>query len=314
MLSFIAALVLLASVGASRIQVHEFDEEKFEAKRSFQAPPCDELQTIFSGRVSGFQVSFDSIESLETVGRFSQARLLVRVYGIVRTLRRARTCSWVTDDDTDDIEQVRDIVQRLLAGNPCSEVARSELEAGRNATTFDDEIRSIQRSIWVLTSDTCEVVEPPVVHERDHLDEREHEDEVRDAEDQVQDALDELAHPSEESESALIQTDSQGFVRRLFRVIGVILLLLFLALACTGALAFIGAVLGLLAGEFLWRHLGHPGFTGMDASLYGLISLNYGAAAGTLFGFAGCAYQVFTHILPRLTESAESAPAPAPAP
>merc|ERR1711865_1298584 len=91
----------------------------------------------------------------------SQARVTMRTYGIIRTLRRARTCSWVTQNDSDEIEQARGIVQSLLAGNPCAEVARAELESGSSAETAQVEIASIRRAMSVLTSDSCETTVLP---------------------------------------------------------------------------------------------------------------------------------------------------------
>lgn len=281
------ALLLVASAGASRIQVHEVDEAEHRAK--FGAS-CDHLQTVFRSRVGAFQVAFDAIDEPEAISRATQARLMMRTYGIVRTMRRARTCQWVTDDNSEDIEQARGIVQALLAGNPCADVARSELEAGASADTAEVEIRSIQRAMWVLTSDSCELVEPE--GEIREADESAALEELQEAEDRVQDAIDELAEPSQEGVGAFIETD-QSSVRRFFRALGVALLMLFLALACTGAVAFIGLALGvLLAG--LNAPLGADGWHAVFMGLYGF-------GAGAALGLGPCVYQLYTQLLPRLT-------------
>ena len=123
MFRVVVALVLTASSEASRVAVHGGSESKSQTK--FGAS-CDDLQAMFHDRVVAFKSSLDANPDLDEIGRVAQARVMMRTYGIIRTLRRARACSWVIENDNDDIKQAREIVQTLLAENPCADAARSQ--------------------------------------------------------------------------------------------------------------------------------------------------------------------------------------------
>merc|ERR1711865_39326 len=185
----------------------------------------------------------------------SQARVTMRTYGIIRTLRRARTCSWVTQNDSDEIEQARGIVQSLLAGNPCAEVARSELESGMSAETAAVEITSIRRAMSVLASDSCE--------------------------------------------SSFIQTDSKaGSLLGFMRGVGVAFMMIFLLLACAASVALVGIAIGLVI-TILLELLG--ACNGPDC-LALLIFPFVGGYGGVATGLVGCTYQLYTQLLPRVTQ------------
>lgn len=282
--------VLVASAGAGRIQVHD-DGTKSEAK--FGAS-CEHLQTVFHNRVGAFQASLDVSQDLDAISRTAQIRTMMRTYGIIRTLRRARTCSWVIENDSDDLEQMRGIVQTLLAGNPCAEVARTELEAGVSAETAEVEMQSISRAMSVLASDNCEVVESP--EQTVNLDNDAAVDaQLSETEDEMQDVIEELE--SQEGEGSFIQTDSNaGTFRGFMRAVGVVFLMLFLLLACVGVLAVIGFWIVFMLSQLMIPEAGRGQYAGLTWVVHGLLG---GAAVGAV-GIAPCSYQLYTQLLPRL--------------
>merc|ERR1719444_149355 len=46
-----------------------------------------------------------SLQASEEMTTATQARLSMRSLRIIRTMRRARTCSWIQDSDSEDIKQ-----------------------------------------------------------------------------------------------------------------------------------------------------------------------------------------------------------------
>lgn len=289
----VLALVLVPLVGASRVQVRDVDEAKFGSS-------CDDLHATFRHRVDGFQDFLDENPDLDGISRTAQARVMVRTYGIIRTLRRARTCSWVIENDSEEIEQARSIVQTLLDGNPCTEAARSELEAGASAETGELEIHSIQRTMAILSSDNCEPPEMP--EQTENVENIDVDAQLSSAEDDLQDVIEELEDPvAQEVEAAFIQTNSHaGFLRGFMRAIGVAFLMLFMLLACAGAMAIISAF---LVGAISIQ-MGYSATTGPNGQ--GALRFLFHGFMGGLFGgavgLAGCAYQMYTQLLPRLTQ------------
>lgn len=297
----IVVFICVVSAGANRIKVHEIDTAD---KAKFGAS-CEDLQTTFRNRVASFQASFDAIDNFEAISRYSQARLMMRTYGIIRTMRRARNCAWVADDNSEDMEQARGVVQSLLAGNPCAEIARSELEAGSSAEDDADQFRSLQRAMWVLTSDDCEATMP--VEEIADLDpdldpencEATAMDAIREGEEQVRDAIEEM--DDEPGEGAFIETD-QGGLARFFRALGVIFLMLFFAMACVGAVAFLGITIGYMVGMAVAEASGaRQGY--YNSASWTLLEFQIlGFYAGAGLGLIGCVFQTFNWVLPALTQ------------
>jgi hypothetical protein len=296
MFRFALALVVIASIEAGRVTVHRYDVSESKAK---WGASCDHLQTTFRNRVVAFQTFLDANPDLDAVSRAAQIRVMMRTYGIIRPLRRARECSWVVDNDSEEIEQARNIVQILLAGNPCAEAARSELEVGTTAVTPQDEIQSVQRAVSVLSSETCEVGELP--EQTETLDEENVDSEISNAEDGLQDAIDELE--SSVPEGAFIQTESStagvvGFMRGL----AVAFLMILLLLACVTLVFAIGFfIAGLLT--YLMVVFSIRGSTDPSAGAIGIIipfAALYGGMGAGVLGLAGCAYQLYTQLLPRL--------------
>lgn len=277
MLRLVLLGIFCALVSASRVQVDK------ETKSNFGAT-CDELQTTFRNRIVAFRASLDADE--DAVTRGAQARMMMRTYGIIRTLRRARTCTWVVDNDSDDLEEARDIIQILLAGNPCAEAARSELAVGASAETSEIDFNSLHRALTVLTSDTCEVNDLPqqtddATYDMDAL--------VSEAEEDLQDRILELDEPQGD-ESAFVQTNT---VREFMKRIGVVFLMLALLFACTWTAWFLGLLFTYAIGTLL--------YTGDSNYFVGTWAILASVATGAL-GFGKCAYELYNNLLPRLTQ------------
>jgi len=287
--------LLLASVASNRIQIHE-------AKSKFGAT-CEDLQVNFHNRVVGLQTVLDAHPDDSTMSRLAQARFSMRILGITRTLRRARTCSWVVDGDSEDIEQMRGIVQVMLAGNPCAQAARAELDAGASDSDESVEVEAVQRAMTVLASENCEVALPsgadgPTMNMDD---EAEQEVQMDQAEQQAQDSVDELMDEAMgEESSSFVETDSKGRFGGFFRSLGVIILFLLLLMACTVAIAWIGAIIGIALLEIGILTTCRGGFCGLEI-LFG------GAMIGGVLGLGGCAYTLVTQLLPAVEVSPANA-------
>lgn len=278
---------LAAIAGGSRIQ----NANKHESHARWGSMSCEDLQTRFGDRLVAFRASTDAIPDMDAVGRVTQARIMMRTYGIMRTLRRARNCQWVIQNDSEEIQQAREIVQSLLAGNPCAEAARSEMESGLSAETAQVEIASIRRAMSILTSDSCDpagITEEFVTAEGNDID-------LTEAEDNLVDAIESM----EEGESSFLESDSTaGFLRGFMRGVGVAFLMIFLLLACAGSVMLIGAVIGLAIGIMLEL----LGFCHGPDCLAMMIFPMIGGAGGLVTGIGGCSYQLYTQLLPRLTQ------------
>jgi len=276
--------ISLASVRAARIQSRSEDE--FGAS-------CDNLQNRFHDQVHAYKVALDARTSESAT---TQARFTMRMYGVMRTLRRARECAWVVENNSDDIEEMRSIVQDLLSGNPCGEAARSELEAGASSEDSLVQMQAIPRAMSMLMSDDCEVSDVPI--DRD-APEGNGMEQLQESEEQLQDSLDEIMDAEEEGEGAFIQMNQEGVFGRFMRGVGVFFLMLFLLLACAGAAAFIVGFLSLAVMQLI-QNLTPFRFGGYGyAETLGYYSLFAGLAAGAL-GLVGCTHQLYTNLLPRL--------------
>jgi len=222
------------------------------------------------------------------MSRVSQARVMMRTSGIIRTLRRARTCAWVIQNDSDEIEQTRGIVQSLLAGNPCAENARSELASGLSAETAQVELASIRRAMSILSSDSCEPTEIP---EEAGGNSEGTDLQLTEAEDNLADAIEAM----EEGQSSFLQT---GSVRSFMRGVGVAFLMLFLLLACASAVALIAGAIGLIIALILDAAGACSGWDCLGLLVIPLV----GGAGGLAVGLAGCSYQLYTQLLPQLNQ------------
>jgi len=285
---------VIASAFSHRIQL-DVDTSQSKSQSNFGAT-CDDLQALFHGRVTAFQTVLDANPDLSTIGRATQVGFVMKTYGVVRTLRRARLCPWVVEGNGGDIEQLRDIVQTLIAGNPCAEAARVELVASASAETSEVEIDGVRRSMSILMSENCEVIEVP----EEQVDEAtlDFDAQLNDAEAEVQDGIDEFADALDgESGAAFIQSDFslRGFAKGL----GMALLFVLLLLACVGAAVAIGAFLAtsLLALSFSmgWVSRGSPASMRRLAWLFR--ALFGGGLIGGVAGLSGCSIPLFRRLL-----------------
>jgi len=280
----VIACALLTSTQASRIQVREVSESR--------GASCEDLQSRFHDRVAGIQASLEGID--EQISVAQRTRIAFRMTGIMRTLRRARECQWVIENNSEDLVQMRGVVQQLLEANPCAEAARLELESGSS----DENIQSVSRAMSILVSDDCEVPAPP--QEGGNIDATP-EELLQQAEDDLQDVLE----GADSEESAFIEVDNSGMLRDFIKNVGVFFLMLFLILACTATMAAIALFLT-AAVLFIGRMVVGPHFgltAGMRRDRTGISSLIYLFAPiliGGVIGLPTCAYQLYNNLLPRL--------------
>jgi len=273
MLRTIFACLAITCVGAHRIKLEEEEVEQVKLQSKVGAS-CEDLETMLHDRVVAFRDALDA-----DAGR---ARLMMRSYSVIRILRRARTCSWVVEGDSADIEQIRGVVQTLVAENPCAQAARAELEAGASAETSEIETRKLVGSISILLSDTCEITEPEMDTAADL------EVEASEAEAALQDEIDQLVDAPESAAAALIQSgaSTSGFMRRL----GVVFLFLLLLLACTSTFAAVGIVFTftilMLAADTASMHWRR--FNGFLENAF---------TFGALTGVASCGYALYIELL-----------------
>jgi len=202
-----------ASAVASRLQGQAETQLEIEFGAS-----CDNLQNRFHNQVHTLRVAIDARTSESFV---TQARLSMRMHGMVRTLRRAQECDWVVENNSEDIEEMRGIMQDLLAGNPCADAARSELDAGASS----EENAALGRAMIILMSDDCEVPEIQPVD-----DTQTPEAGLQQAEEGLQDSIDEIMDAEDEEGESFIQSDQAGRFQRFMRGLGVFFLMLFLSL------------------------------------------------------------------------------------
>jgi len=284
MIRGLSVSALVALVGANRVQIHLDTIAKSGAS-------CDDLHTSFSNRLASFQESIDSLDTDAGVSRGYQTRQAMRVYGIMRTLRRARSCSWVMDSDSEDMVQAQGIAQTLLAGNPCADAARSEMEAGLSAGSQEAQAHAMTRAVSMLMSDTCEASEIPD-DAASSEDELELDAQLSETEEQVQDGIQEMMEASEGQEGSFIQLKSNV---RLFRVLGVIFLMLFLLVACTVTVTLITMYIVMILSVVLL-------FTGLGtASTFAMLGVVYEGAVLFPPTIVGCGYLLYNQVLPRLT-------------
>lgn len=285
MMRTLTALAFVVFVGASRVHIHGHSGHKFGAS-------CEDLQTNFGNRLTAFQEALDSMNAEGGSTRTSQMRQTMRGYGILRTLRRARTCSWLTEADSEDMAKARSIAQSLMSSNPCAAAARSEMQTVSTTSAPEAQVSAVTRTMAILTSDSCEASEIPdnavsFDEETMALDEQELE-----AEAEVQDGLDEMIEMEESEEGSFVQLNHFS----LFRLLAVVFILVFLLLACTyvavGVLFLLTWALGMYAGAL--------GMTATASFLTGGMVVESGVSLLFPISIAGCAIELFHHVLPQI--------------
>lgn len=268
----VLATVLLASTQAGRIQVHEAQSQaKF-------GPSCDVLQSRFHDRVTAIQASLEGLDEQSELSATARTHLSMRMFGIIRILRRSRECSWVIENNSEDLEHMRGVIQRLLAGNPCADAARSEFERGSS----DENPESISRAMSILLSDDCEAPETPESANTDATTE----EQLQETEDELQDHFDDL----DTDGSAFIEVGKSQILSGFMRYIGVFFFMLFLILACAAftvaIMAFLAAALTLLVGITFLTING----AGSQAAI-ALATITGGV------GFPSCAIQLYNNLV-----------------
>jgi len=285
----------LASVEANRINVHESFQSKSKSGAS-----CETLENRFHDRVTGFRASLDAMDQDASVSSMTQVRYAMRINGIIRVMRRAQTCSWVIENNSDDMDDLHGIVQELLASNPCADAAKTELQAGIVDGTEEIQAGTLARTLTILTSDSCVVSDPEQTQQADLTGNTEAE--LQQTEDEVQDGLEDLWDRTERGESALLETD-HSTIRRFFKVVGVIFLSLILIMGCVTIGAAIGFFLGAAIAILGW-YVGlipaswHQGYPQLMAYVWSLMG---GAAAGAVSLLACTATTLTRLTVPQLS-------------
>jgi len=285
------ASIVLALAFANRVQLHENHADSSKSK--FGAS-CEELHEMFQNRLLSLQTFIDE-HPQDTFSRTSQARLYMRAFGIIRTFRRARECSWVIHGESDGMDHLAAIVQKLLAGNPCAAEARAELEMGMSAETEEVQSESVMRAISVLNSEDCQV-EVSDEGMGALMDEAEVNAQVDEMVNQAQDYGDNLMEDAD-AEAAFVQVDAdmRWNVHQFFRNLGVAFLFILLALACVGVATAIGFGIGLAIGTMLYPNCaGQCGF-----NIAAIVVLGMGS--GAVLGVGPCIYELVTQFLPRVS-------------
>merc|ERR1712028_49160 len=104
MRAFVAIAVVATSIDAARIAIEHESDSEFPFSAS-----CEDMQGTFRSRVTAVQALLDATNDAQENGTrtptLAQARITMRTFGVIRTLRRAKDCQWVLDGDSEDIEQ-----------------------------------------------------------------------------------------------------------------------------------------------------------------------------------------------------------------
>lgn len=241
MIRVVSFLLMLSLADANRLSTHEIAQSEVTSK-FFEN--CDDLQGIFRGRVAAVQSLVDAHPAAMGLSKMDQARFTMRMFAVVRTLRRAKDCAWVVDGDREDVQAAQAIVQVTLAGNPCAAAAMAELtpEAYEAAA---HELVPLQRAMLVLVSDTCVVAE---LEEMDVPDAQAGVEAAQERDEQMTNTIDELfEQASTESTGApasLVQSES--LLQSIFAWVGAIFFAIAFGLACAVPSYFMGLLIGIM--------------------------------------------------------------------
>lgn len=260
----VIAASILGVATAFRTNQYHAQVQKHETTAKFGAT-CEELEDSFGTRLSAVQETVDSLD-LENahMSRVQQARLIMRVYGIGRTMRRARECEWMQNTegtDGDNAVKVRNLLTTLFAANPCGETARASLHAAADGTEQERAV-AMQQAMSILTSDTCEATEieetPEEMEEMNDTEMPVREDVLEGIEEEACNQIEEAVAESEGAGSSFVET--KYATERLLRFLVAIAIFLFLAVLCTMVVVWIGMfilqyfnlLLGMLGHSFAW--------------------------------------------------------------
>jgi hypothetical protein len=224
---FRVAACLFALAAASRVERHEH-KAKWGAT-------CESLQASFLERLGAVRESVANMDA-EHLGRGTRARLTMRMYGIGRTMRRASTmeCEWVQDQDSQHVNEARELVETLMAQNPCAEAAQAEFQKAHGVETEDERAVVMQRAMSILASDTCEPTEIIIedVPEPDPAA-------CEDVEDRAMEGVEQMVEASNGSGSSFAETNEQYAIERFIRFLVVLAIFVLLVVLCTWVVVWI---------------------------------------------------------------------------
>jgi len=260
----VASILCVATAFRTNIATHNV--QKRERTNSKFGATCESLHDSFSERLTAVQ---EQVDQMDTAGghlsRGCRARLTMRMYGIGRTLRRAKDCQWVQDTDSENMERVRILVETLMESNPCADAARAQLATASTAETEEERAQAMQMAMSILSSDTCTATEITV--------EGAPEEEVDDAqmgqsEEQALEGVEEMVEASEGG-SSFVETDEKYAIERFLRFLVVLAIYLFLVVVCTWVVVWVGlfiiqyftmllGMLGIWVTGILWEQLIMP--------------------------------------------------------
>jgi len=204
---------------------------------------CESLQTAFNTRLASIE---DTVESMDpanpTLSSGSQARLTMRVYGLGRTLRRAKDCAWVSEaegTESDNAVRVQSLLTTLFQMNPCSQQAQAEMEAAGEGE--EARAAAMQQTMSILTSDTCQATQVETTHaEMASLNDSEEEVPMAAIEEEealVADRIEEMMNEEGSEGSSFIE--SSYAVERIVRFLIVIMIFVLLMVLCTWVVVWV---------------------------------------------------------------------------
>jgi len=290
MLRTFIVVFLAGSSDANRIALHEVSKEVAQA--DFGAS-CEDLQSMFRNHLIQM-AALQAAHQEEHLSTGTQARFSMRALRIVRTLRRARTCSWVTDSDSEDIEQMQAVAQAFISSNPCAPAARAELEAGTNPETEEIGVATVNHAMQILMSEDCEFTPEDPAGSNEPQSEEDLLLELRASEENTENKIDELLQETDSTNGAFIQSDART-VRSFMRRLGVVFLGLLMVLACvTGTAAIVALIAFVATNIYMFALSGHTLLTGGIAGAYAVGYFSaIGGAAGAFIGLPGCASMAY---------------------
>merc|ERR1719446_1310511 len=97
---------LLALASGSRVERHG---QKW-------GQTCHDMQANFQQRITTIRSTVDTMDA-DNLGRGARIRLTMQMYGVGRTLRRARECPWVQENDSGSVTEAQGLVETLMAQN-----------------------------------------------------------------------------------------------------------------------------------------------------------------------------------------------------
>jgi len=270
------ALLLVVPTDAHRVKL----DTNVGTIRSEMFDSCDDLQNMFNTRVQNIQALQEAHPDSSSMTATTHARFTMRAFGVVRILRRARDCRWVTEDNNaDEIEKVQSVANSALAGNPCGDAAMEALAAPASP---ENELQPLQDAVQILLSDNCEAPEDSVQNEViDPEDETSLSEQLIDGEERAQDQIDEImdAVTAENGAQAGAFVQTEGIIRSVSRMLGVVFLTIFYLLSCAATGVVIGGLLLSVVGMIPCLYL-VTGSAALGCFMWPIIGVGMGAAAG----------------------------------